>query len=153
MTISSQKVPLELVDFSNNHLARLPIIPNQEGSMEMRDEVLSNVGAQDMDTSGYQVSDLDDIEFYWENDQLDVDTVFRPGIDIPFSLSTFNDFMMGSLTENPILIDEKEDKENSLPQQLQCPRDPNQPPLLMRSRPLGRRIENVPEYVYRNLFE
>ena len=30
----------------------------------MRDEVLSRVGAQKFDKSGYQVSDLDDIEFY-----------------------------------------------------------------------------------------
>ena len=35
--------------------------------MEMRDEVLSSVGAQDLDTSSYQVSDLEDIEFNWEN--------------------------------------------------------------------------------------
>ena len=35
--------------------------------MEMKDEVLSSVGAQDMDTSGYQVSDLDNVEFQWEN--------------------------------------------------------------------------------------
>ena len=34
--------------------------------MEMRDEVLSSVGAQDWDTSSYQVSDLEDIEFNWE---------------------------------------------------------------------------------------
>ena len=34
----------------------------------MRDEVLSSVGAQDMDTSGYHVSDLDDVDFYWEID-------------------------------------------------------------------------------------
>ena len=32
--------------------------------MEMREEVFSNVGAQDIDTSGYQVSDLDNVEFY-----------------------------------------------------------------------------------------
>ena len=32
----------------------------------MRDEVLSSVGAQDLDTSSYQVSDLEDIEFKWE---------------------------------------------------------------------------------------
>ena len=37
--------------------------------MEMRDEVLSSVGAQDLDTSSYQVSDLEDIEFNWENSQ------------------------------------------------------------------------------------
>ena len=43
-------------DFLNNHLARVPITPNQEGTMEMRDEVLSSAGAQDLDTSSYQVS-------------------------------------------------------------------------------------------------
>ena len=37
--------------------------------MEMKDEVLSSVGAQDLDTMGYQVSDLDDVEFYWEEKQ------------------------------------------------------------------------------------
>ena len=52
--------------------------------MQMRDKVLSSVGAQIMDTGGYQVSDLDDMDFYWENDQLDEDAVFRPGIDTPF---------------------------------------------------------------------
>ena len=81
--------------------------------MEVRDEVLSCVGAQDMDTSVYQVSDLDDVEFYWENDQKDVDAVFRPGIDTPFSPSTLNDFGMGWMAENPILIDDEQDKENS----------------------------------------
>ena len=72
MTISSQEIPLaawsllssQRQDFLNNHLARVPITPNQEGTMEMRDEVLSSVGAQDMDTSRSQVSHLDDVEFY-----------------------------------------------------------------------------------------
>ena len=32
--------------------------PNKQGTREMRDELLSSVGAQDMDTNGYQVSDL-----------------------------------------------------------------------------------------------
>ena len=52
----------------------------------MRDELLSSVGAQEgLNTSRYQVSaDLDDVEFYWENDQLVVDVVFRPCIDTPF---------------------------------------------------------------------
>ena len=48
-----------------------------------------------------------------KNDQLDIDAVFRPGIDTPLSLSTFNEFKMGSMAENPILIDEEQDKENS----------------------------------------
>ena len=55
ITISSQEIPLaawqlllsQRQDFLNNHLARVPITPNQEGTMEMRDEVLSSVGAQD----------------------------------------------------------------------------------------------------------
>ena len=52
--------------------------------MEMRDEVLSSVGAQDLDTSTDQVSDLLNIEFNWENSQLDMDAEFRPGINYPF---------------------------------------------------------------------
>ena len=35
--------------------------------MEMRDELLSEVGAQDLDTSSYQVSDLEDVEFNWDD--------------------------------------------------------------------------------------
>ena len=52
ITISSQEIPLaawQLLlslgqDFLNNHLTRVPIISNQEGTMEMRDELLSSVG-------------------------------------------------------------------------------------------------------------
>ena len=65
--------------------------------MEMRDEVLSSVGPQDVDTKGYQVSDLEDIEFHWEDPDLSVDAFFRPGIDTPFSASTFNELEMGSI--------------------------------------------------------
>ena len=103
ITISSEEIPLaawqlllsQRQDFLNNHLARVPITPNQEGTIEMRDEVLSSVGAQDLDTSSYQVSDLEDMEFNWENSQLDMDAVFRPGIDTPFSPKTFDDLLMG----------------------------------------------------------
>ena len=78
-------------DFLNIHLTRDPNIPNQEGTMELRDEVLSSVGAQDMDANGYQVSHLH-VDTYWENDQPDVDAVFRPGIDTPFSPSNLKRF-------------------------------------------------------------
>ena len=81
----------------------------------MRDGVLSSLGAQDMDTSGYQVSDLYDSEFYWKKDQLDVDAVFRPGIDTPFSPTAFDDLKMGCSAENPNLIEEVGDKLNSPP--------------------------------------
>ena len=48
--------------------------------MEMPDEVISDEDAHDMDTSGYQVSKMDDFEFYWENDQLDADVFLRQGL-------------------------------------------------------------------------
>ena len=101
-TTSSQEIPLaawslllsQRQKFLNNHLARVPVTPNQQGTHEMRDELLSGVGAQEvLDTGGYQVSaDLEDVEIYWENDQLDIDAVFRPGIDTPFSPTAFDDF-------------------------------------------------------------
>ena len=81
-------------DFLNNHLARVPITPNQEGTIEMGEEVLSSVGAQNFDTSSYQVSDLEDIEINWKDSQLDMDAVFRPSIDTPFSSTTFDDLLM-----------------------------------------------------------
>ena len=102
MTISSQEIPpaaLRLLlsqrqHFLKNHLVRTLFTPNQQGTMEMRDKVLSSVGAQNMDTSGYQVSNLEDVDFYWENDQLDLDAVFKPGTDTLFPPLTFNDFEM-----------------------------------------------------------
>ena len=162
IAISSQEIPLtawqlllsQRQDFLNNHLARVPITPNQEGTMEMREEVLSSVGAQDLDTSSYQVSDLEDIEFNWENTQLDMDAVFRPGIDTPFSPTVFDDLLMGDgSVENPIVLDEEEDKENAPPPTTPESVRPTEPPRLQRSRAFGARIENVPDYVYRNLFE
>ena len=94
----------------------MPTTPNQRGTMEMRDEVLcSVVGAQDLDTSSYQVTDLEDKEFNWKNSQLDMDAVFRPGIDTPFSPTTVDDLSMEGSVENPILFDEEEDKENAPP--------------------------------------
>ena len=102
ITISSQEIPLaawqlllfQRQDFLDNHLSRVPIIHNQEGTMEMRDEVFFSVGAQDLDTSRFQVSDLEDIEFNWENSQLEMDAVFRPGIETTFSPTTFDDSSM-----------------------------------------------------------
>ena len=114
--------------------------------MEMGNELLSSVGAPDMDTSGYQVSDLDNVEINWENDQLDV---FKPGIDTPSHPSKFNEFSDGFNRENPLLIDEDQDMENSPPPHPTTPvsERPTQPPVWMRSRPFGTRIESVPDFV------
>ena len=158
--ISSQEIPLaawhlllsQRQEFSNNHLPRVPITPNQQGIIEMREKVLSSVGAQDLDTGSYQFTDLEDMEFNWENSN--VDSVFRPGIDSPFSPPTFDDLLMGDgSVENPIVLDEEKDREKASP-----PTKPESirvtaPPRLQRSRAFGARIENVPDYVYRNLFQ
>ena len=92
ITISSLEIPLVAWSLLlsqrqvlNNHLPRVPIALNQQGTFEMREEVLSSVGAQDTDTSGYELSDLEDIEFSWEDPAMYVDSVYRPGIDTLFS--------------------------------------------------------------------
>ena len=124
LTISSLEIPLaawslllsQRQEFFNNHLRRVPITPNQQGTFEMREEVLSSVGAQDTDTRGYELSDLEDIEFSWEDPAVDMDSVYRPGIDTPFSPSIFDDFQMeGPTAANPIIVDDEKDKENSAP--------------------------------------
>ena len=50
-------------DFLNNHPAGVLITPNQQETKFMRDEALLNVGAQGLDMSGCQVSDLNDVDF------------------------------------------------------------------------------------------
>ena len=162
LTISSLEIPLaawslllsQRQEFLSNHLPRVPITPNQQGTLEMREEVLSSVGAQDTDTSGYELSDLEDIEFSWEDPAVDMDSVYRPGIDTPFSPSIFDDFQMqGSTATNPIKVDDGENKENSAPTTTTPESErPTEPPRLLRSRPFGTRLENVPDSVYRTLF-
>ena len=163
LTISSLEIPLaawslllaQRQKFLDNHLPRVPITPNQRGTFEMRKEVLSSVGAQDIDTSGYELFDLEDIEFSWEDAAVNMDSVYRPGIDTPFSPSIFDDFQMeGSTAANPIIVDDEEDKENSDPTITTTPESerPTEPPRLLRSRPFGTRLEKVPESVYRTLF-
>ena len=82
-----------------------------------------------------------------------MDAVFRPGIDTPFSPTTFDDFSMKGSVENPTLLGEEEDKENAPPPPT-APESfrPTEPPRLQGSRAFGARMENVPDYVFRNLF-
>ena len=128
-------------DFLDNHLPRVPITQNQEGTMEMRDEVLFSVGARDLDTSSYQVSDLEDIEFNWENSQMDMEAVFRPSIDAPFSPATFDDLSTEGSVENPSVLDEEEDKENAPPPTTPESVRPTEPPRLQRIWVFGARIK------------
>ena len=94
LTISPLEIPLaawslllsqrqKILDY---HLPRVPITPNNQGTFEMREKVLSNVGAKDTDTSGYKLSDLEDIEFSWEDPAVGMDSVYRLGIDTFFPI-------------------------------------------------------------------
>ena len=162
LTISSLEVPLaawslllsQRQEFLDNQLPRVPITPNQQGTFEMSKEVLSSVGAQDTGTSGYELSDLEDIECSWEDRAADMDSVYQHGIDTSFSPYIFDDFQMGSTAANPIIFDEEEDKENSAPTTTTTPESERstETPRLRRSRPFGTRLQNVPDSVYSTLF-
>ena len=60
LTISSLEIPLaawslllsQRQEFLDNHLPRFPITPNQQGTFDLREGLLSSVGAQDTDTRG-----------------------------------------------------------------------------------------------------
>ena len=59
----------------------------------------------------------------------------------------------GGSFETPMVLDEEEDKEKSPPAPLtRVPVGPMEPPRRHRFRAFGARLENVPDYVYRNLF-
>ena len=62
-----------------------------------------------MDISGYEVSDLKDIDFHRDDPDLNMDSLFTRHRH-SFSPSTFNDFEMGLVFEIPILIDGEDDK-------------------------------------------
>ena len=158
MIIRSEEIPLAAwslllshrQEFLNNYLVQDLVTPNQQGTHEMRDEVFSSVGAQDMDTSGYQVSaDLDDVEFYWENDQLDAfKRCFSTGHGYSHFTNSFDDMDMAGSAENRILFDEEKDNESSPPTTPISER-PTRPTSLLRNRPFGIRKDKVPDYVYR----
>ena len=83
-----------------------------------------------------------------------MDAVFRRGIDTPFSPTTFEDLSMEGSIENPIVLDQEEDKENAPPPSTpESVRPTEEPPRLQRSRAFGAGMDNVPEYVFRNLFQ
>ena len=61
---------------------------------------------------------------------------------------------MGASADNPILIEEEENKENFPPTTTTpVPERATRPPALVRSCPFGTRMKNVPDYVYRNLLQ
>ena len=119
----------------------------------MREEIFSNVGAQDTDNREYEVSDPEDFEFSWEDPAVDMDSVHRPGTDTQFSTSIFDDFHWGSTAANPIKFDDEEDKENSAPTTTTTESErPTEPPRLQRKPSFGTRLESLPDSLYTTLF-
>ena len=162
MTINSQEIPLPVwnLSLSQKHFflynlsVEIPITPNHQGIFEMRDKILANAGAQVMDTSGSEPSDLEDIDSFWEDPQVELDDVIRPAIDTLFSPTALNDLEVGERgsSENPIVLDEEEDKGNSLPT-TPLFEGSTEPPRLLRGRPFKSGVDNMPEYIYRTLFQ
>ena len=140
-------------NFLENHLRRVPITPNQQETFEMREEVLSSVGAQDTDTRVYELSDLEDIEISWEDPAVDMDSVYGAGDDTPFPPSIFDDFHMGrSTAADPKIVDVEEDKENSAPTTSTSQSErPTEPPRLLKSCPFGNRLEKMSDSEIRTL--
>ena len=72
LTISSLEIPIAAFNslinqrqqFLDNHLARVPITPNHQGTWEMQDEVRASVRDRNV-SSDFVPSDLDDIQFHW----------------------------------------------------------------------------------------
>ena len=83
-----------------------------------------------------------------------MDAVFRPGIYTPFSPTTIDNLSIEGSVENLNRLDEEEDKENALPPP-STPESirPTELPRQQRSGAFGARMENVPNYVFRNLFQ
>ena len=137
--------------FSTIACLGVPKTPNQQWFIEMREEVLSSVRAQISDTRRYELSDLVDTDFSWEDPVVDMDSVYWHRNDTSFSPSIFDIFQMGSAAANPITVDDEEDKEKSAPTTTTTTKT-FETPRLLRSRPFGTRLENLPDSVYRFLF-
>ena len=60
---------------------------------------------------------------------------------------------MDGSVENPNVLDEEEVKESAPPLSTPLFVRPTGPPWLQRSRASAARIESVPDYVFRNLFQ
>ena len=81
-----------------------------------------------------------------------MDAVSRLGIDSRFSPTTFEYLSMEGSVENFIVLDEEDGNENAPPTTPESVRHTG-PPRLQRKRAFGARKENLPDYVFRSLFQ
>ena len=87
-----------------------------------------------------------DDEFLWDISQWEVDAVFRPGIGTPLSSTAFENLEMGGSVENPILLNVE--AVGISPSRAAISERPNRFRAMLRSCPLGTKIENVPGCLY-----
>ena len=89
-------------EFLDNFLIQIPITPNQQGNFDQREEILASARAQVMDTSGNEKSDLDDIEFIWENCSLGDGCCLQARKGYPISINNLQGLGDGrSSNQNP----------------------------------------------------
>ena len=77
----------------------------------MQDEVRVSVGEHDV-SSEIAPSDLDNGQFHWENQNVEMDAVYRPRIDTPFPPSLFENFPFAGSGDYPKETDYEQNKEN-----------------------------------------
>ena len=111
MTISSRKFLclLEICFFPRARLfwqSSSPN-PNQQLKFDLREEVLTSARAQDMDTTGNELSNKEDIEVIQEYPQVELDAVFRPGTVLSFRQKPSIDLELAERgsSGNPIVVD------------------------------------------------
>ena len=75
---------------------------NWQRNLEMRDDILSSVGTQKIDTSGQQMVDKAETEFHRGKRDVNIYTVPQSGLDTPFFPSSLNNCPMRSMAKNPI---------------------------------------------------
>ena len=71
----------------------------------------------------------------------------------PFFSKYICRFVDGGMSWKPHLLNEEEDKENAPPPKTPESVRPTEPPRLQRSHVFGAKLENVPDYVFRHLFQ
>ena len=92
----------------------MPITLDQQGSYELKEEILHRPGVKLIDINAYELRDLDDIKFFWANCHLELNAAFRHRIY--FSPTPFEDLEMGGSAKNPILLDEEKDRKKLSPE-------------------------------------
>ena len=138
--------------FFDNHAAKVPSTPNQRkwGYVGR-----SNFKRKHTRKEHKQVSGVWSGRHWVHQDKLEssMDIIFRQYRGHLFSPSIFNANEVRSMAENPIQIDQEEDKENSSSLSTQVSERPTEPSTFQRSFRFGTSTKSVPGCFYREFFD